>query len=61
MTRPLPYEPGAEGEENWGAYGPDLPGCVTTGTTLEEARQYIRDAIQLHVKGLEAEALPIPE
>ncbi|MCA1595184.1 MAG: type II toxin-antitoxin system HicB family antitoxin [Chloroflexi bacterium] len=55
------YEPGAEGEENWGAYVPDLPGCVTTGDTLEEARQYIRDAIQLHLEGLKAKGLPIPE
>lgn len=55
------YERGADGEEAWGAYVPDLPGCVSTGTTLEEAQLHIREAIQLHLDGLKAEGLPIPE
>lgn len=55
------YERGNEGEENWGAYVPDLPGCVSTGETLEEAQSNIREAIQLHLEGLKAEGLPIPE
>ncbi len=55
------FERGAEGEEAWGAYVPDLPGCVSTGDTLDEAQQNITEAIQLHLKGLKAEGLPIPE
>jgi predicted RNase H-like HicB family nuclease len=55
------YERGAEGEETWGAYVPDLPGCVSTGETLEQVQRNIREAIQLHVEGLKAEGLPIPE
>jgi predicted RNase H-like HicB family nuclease len=55
------YERGDEGQENWGAYVPDLPGCVTTGETLEETQRHIREAIQLHLEGLVAEGLPIPE
>jgi predicted RNase H-like HicB family nuclease len=55
------YERGKEGEENWGAYVPDLPGCISTGETLEELRSNIREAIQLHLEGLEAEGLPVPE
>ena len=55
------YERGQDGEENFGAYVPDLPGCVSTGDTLEEAQRNIRDAIQLHLEGLESEGLPIPE
>jgi predicted RNase H-like HicB family nuclease len=55
------YERGNEMEENWGAYVPDLPGCVSTGETLEEAQRNIREAIQLHLEGLKAEGLPIPE
>lgn len=55
------YEPGAEGEENWGAYVPDLPGCITTGETLEEVRRHIREALQLHLEGLKAEGMPVPE
>lgn len=55
------YERGSEEEEAWGAYVPDLPGCVSTGDTLDEAQQNIREAIQLHLEGLKAEGLPIPE
>lgn len=55
------YEQGDEGEENWGAYVPDLPGCISTGETLEDAQGNIRQAIQLHLEGLKAEGLPIPE
>jgi predicted RNase H-like HicB family nuclease len=55
------YERGAEGDENWGAYVPDLPGCITTGETLEEVRHHIREAIQLHLEGLKAEGLSVPE
>lgn len=55
------YECGKENEENWSAYVPDLPGCVSTGETLEESQQNIREAIQLHLEGMRAEGLPIPE
>ena len=55
------YERGGDGQENWGAYVPDLPGCITTGETFEEARRNIREAIELHVEGLQAEGLPVPE
>jgi len=55
------YERGIEGEENWGAYVPDLPGCISTGETLVEVRRHIREAIQLHLEGLKAEGQPIPE
>jgi predicted RNase H-like HicB family nuclease len=55
------YERGAQEEENWGAYVPDLPGCVSTGETLEDVQRNIREAIQLHVEGLKAEGLPVPE
>ncbi len=55
------YERGDAGEENWGAYVPDLPGCISTGDTLEEAQRNIREAIQLHLEGLKAEGLPVPD
>jgi len=55
------YEQGKEGEEQWGAYVPDLPGCVSVGDTVEEAQRGIREAIQLHLEGLKAEGMPIPE
>jgi len=49
------------GEENYGAYVPDLPGCVAVGETKEEAAQLIREAIALHLAGLRREGLPVPE
>lgn len=45
---------------NLSAYVPDLPGCVTTGATLEEIQHNIREAIALHIEGLRAEGLPVP-
>lgn len=46
---------------NYSAYVPDLPGCVATGTTIEEIEQQIKEAIAFHLDGLRAENLPIPE
>ena len=34
-----------QAETNWAAYVPDLPGCVTTGGTLEETERNIREAV----------------
>ncbi|HEV2757087.1 MAG TPA: type II toxin-antitoxin system HicB family antitoxin [Actinomycetota bacterium] len=47
-------------EGNFSAYLPDLPGCVTTGDTREETLALMRDAIALHLKGLQDDGLPIP-
>ena len=46
---------------NYSAYVPDLPGCVATGTTMEETEQLIREAIELHLTGLREDGLPIPQ
>ncbi|HEX9775255.1 MAG TPA: type II toxin-antitoxin system HicB family antitoxin [Actinomycetota bacterium] len=48
-----------EGENSWGAHVPDLPGCVAAGETREEALRFIREAIELHIAGLEEDGLPI--
>ena len=48
-------------EASFSAYVPDLPGCVATGATKEEAKQNIREAICFHVDGLREDGLPIPE
>ena len=51
-----------EGEPgSYSAYVPDLPGCVTAGTTVEEVRANMREAIQFHIEGLEDDGLPVPE
>ena len=50
-------------ETGYGAWAPDLPGCVAAGSTLEETRRLIREAMQLHVESLRehGEAVPEPE
>jgi predicted RNase H-like HicB family nuclease len=50
-----------KGAANYGAYVPDLPGCVATGATVEEAEHLLREAIALHLAGMREDGLPIPE
>lgn len=45
---------------NFSAYSPDLPGCVATGGSREEAEKNMYEAIQLHIEGLKEDGLPIP-
>jgi predicted RNase H-like HicB family nuclease len=46
---------------NYGAYVPDLPGCVATGATIEETEALLREAIDMHLEGIREDGLPIPE
>jgi predicted RNase H-like HicB family nuclease len=48
-------------ESNWAAYVPDLPGCITTGKTLEETKANIREAIEGHLETLREFGDPIPQ
>jgi predicted RNase H-like HicB family nuclease len=48
------------GERNYSAYLPDLPGCIATGKTIEELRERMREAIDLHLAGMREDGLPIP-
>jgi len=50
-----------ESETGYSAYVPDLPGCIATGSTREEVERNLRGAIALHLEGLKAEGLPIPQ
>lgn len=50
-----------QGENGFGAYVPDLPGCVAVGETRDEALRLIREAVELHLEGMREEGLPIPE
>jgi len=47
-------------EGSYGAYVPDLPGCVTTGGTLDEVRGMIKEAIEFHLDGMREDGTPIP-
>jgi predicted RNase H-like HicB family nuclease len=49
-----------KGQENYGAYSPDIPGCVAVGDTLEETEQNMREAIKLHLQGMIEDHEPIP-
>lgn len=49
------------GPNNLSAYVPDLPGCISTGQTIEEIERNIREAIELHLEGLVEDGEPIPE
>jgi predicted RNase H-like HicB family nuclease len=45
----------------YSSYSPDLPGCVSTGMSREEAERNMREAIEFHVEGLRQEGYPVPE
>ena len=51
-----------KGPESWGAYVPDLPGCVAAGESRDEVIQLIKEAVDFHLDGLKAdgEAIPAP-
>jgi len=44
----------------WGAYAPDLPGLGVAGTTLDEVKELIREAMEFHLDGLRQDGTPIP-
>jgi len=48
-------------DSNWAAYVPDLPGCITTGATLEETKRNIREAIEVHLEAMREIGEPVPE
>ena len=50
-----------QGPTSYGAYVPDLPGCVAVGETHEEAMQLIREAIEMHIESLRENGEPVPE
>ena len=49
-----------QAESNWAAYVPDLPGCITTGSSLEDAKTNIQEAIRGHLATLREFGDPVP-
>lgn len=45
---------------SFGAYVPDLPGCVAAGKSREEVLNLIHGAIEMHLESLKAQGLPVP-
>lgn len=61
MKRQMEYVVIVErGENSFGAYVPDLPGCVAAGDTRDEVLQLVREAIAFHLHGLKEDGLPVP-
>ena len=49
-----------KGANSYGAYVPDLPGCVAVGETKADAHRLITEAIQFHIEGLLEDGAVIP-
>ena len=50
-----------KGPTSYGAYVPDLPGCVAVADTLEEVERLIQEAIEFHIEGMREDGDTIPE
>jgi predicted RNase H-like HicB family nuclease len=50
-----------KGPTSFGAYVPDLPGCVAAAESRDEVLSLIREAIEFHIEGLREDGQPIPE
>jgi len=48
-------------KDGYGAYSPDLPGCVAVGGTREETEEKMYEAINFHIEGLQEDGVPIPK
>ena len=49
-----------KGPVSFGAYVPDLPGCMAAGETKEEVLALIHEAIEFHIEGLKTDGIPVP-
>ncbi len=47
-------------KHNYGAYAPNLPGCIATGKTLKKVKKNMPEAIEMHIKGLIEDNISIP-
>ena len=50
-----------KGPTGYGAYVPDLPGCVAAAETRTEVLQLIREAIEFHIEAMREDGFPVPE
>jgi len=44
---------------NYSAYAPEVPGCVATGSSEEEAELNMRSALEMHLEGMDQDGLPL--
>ena len=50
-----------KGVDSFGAYVPDLPGCIAAAGTKDEIKRLIHEAIEFHIEGLKENGEPVPE
>ena len=50
-----------KGPNSWGAYVPDLPGCVAASQSRDEVVRLIKEAVEFHLEGLKADGASIPQ
>lgn len=50
-----------DADSDFGVSFPDLPGCITAGTTLDDARAMATEALAFHLEGLAADGEAVPE
>lgn len=48
-------------DNNYGAWVPDLPGCVATGKTVDVVQKRIQEAVEMHLAGMREDGDPIPQ
>lgn len=48
-------------DTGYGAYAPDLPGCVAAGETLDETTRLVKEAIEFHLEGMREDGVETPE
>jgi predicted RNase H-like HicB family nuclease len=50
-----------KGSKGFGAYVPDLPGCIAAAKTRDEVVKLIQDAMEFHIEGLKQDGEPVPK
>ncbi|MDX1253569.1 MAG: type II toxin-antitoxin system HicB family antitoxin [Gammaproteobacteria bacterium] len=50
-----------QGPSSFGAYVPDLPGCIAAGSSKQEVLQLIQEAIEFHLEGIKDQGAPVPQ
>lgn len=48
-------------DDGYGVFFPDLPGCISYGESIIEAQQMAKEALELHIYGMEKDGDPLPE
>ncbi len=50
-----------KGKRNYSGFLPDVPGCISTGKSLDLMRDMMREALELHLEGMAEDGDPLPE